>query len=196
MPLKHENLAMRKSVVFVAAMLVGGWCAQALADPPPHAPAHGWRKKHDQSYVGYSGTKWDRDYDISSGRCNREEIGAVLGGVAGGVVGSRVASPENRVVGIIIGAAAGALIGSRIGRELDQGDRGCFGHVLEIAPPGERITWDNHATGVRYSLVPGQGRQDKAGLCRDFTLLASVGAQQSKRAGKACQTSRGVWTIT
>ena len=25
----------------------------ALADPPPHAPAHGWRKKH-KGYTGYT----------------------------------------------------------------------------------------------------------------------------------------------
>jgi len=176
-------------------MMIGSWSAQTFADPPAHAPAHGWRKKHDPYYVGYTGTRWDRDYDVSSGRCNHEEIGAVLGGVAGGVVGSKVASPENRTVGIIIGAAAGALIGARIGHELDEGDRGCFGHALEIARPGERVTWENRATGVSYTLVPGEGRQGDAGTCRDFTLVASSRAERSKRAGKACQTSRGVWRI-
>lgn len=186
---------MRKSFVFVVALLVGGWSAEILADPPAHAPAHGWRKKHDSHYIGYSGTSWERDYDLSSGRCNRQEIGAVLGGVAGGVVGSRVSSPENRLVGVIVGAAAGALIGARIGRELDEGDRGCFGHALEIAPPGGRITWQNHETGVSYSLVPGAGRQERTGMCRDFTLVASAGAEKSKRTGRACQTSRGVWKI-
>ena len=29
----------------------------AYADPPPWAPAHGWRKKHDPNYVGYTGKK-------------------------------------------------------------------------------------------------------------------------------------------
>jgi len=186
---------MRKSVVFLIAVVVGSFSVQALADPPAHAPAHGWRKKHDPYYVGYTGTKWERDYDVSSGRCNREEIGAVLGGVAGGVVGSKVTSPQNRTVGIIIGAAAGALIGARIGRELDEGDRGCFGHVLEIARPGHQVTWENRTTGVSYSLVPGEGRQDGAGMCRDFTLVASAGAGKSKRTGNACQTSRGVWKV-
>jgi surface antigen len=186
---------MRNTAVFIIVLLVGSWGAEVLADPPAHAPAHGWRKKHDPNYIGYSGTRWERDYDVSSGRCNREEIGAVLGGVAGGVVGSKVASPENRVVGIIIGAAAGALIGSRIGRELDEGDRGCFGHVLEIAAPGNRVVWQNRETGVSYSLVPGEGRQQKTDMCRDFTLEASRGAEKARRTGRACQTSRGVWKI-
>jgi len=189
---------MRKSVLFVIAMMIGSWSAQAFADPPAHAPAHGWRKKHDPEYAGYTGytgTRWERDYDISSGRCNREEIGAVLGGVAGGVVGSKVSSAENRTVGTIIGAVAGALIGARIGRELDEGDRGCFGHALEIARPGDRVSWENRTTGVSYTLVPGEGRQNDTGTCRDFTLLTSAGGERSKRAGRACQTSRGVWRI-
>jgi surface antigen len=186
---------MRNAVLLLTVVFAVSWSADVLADPPAHAPAHGWRKKHDPGYVGYSGTKWDRDYDVTSGHCNREEIGAVLGGVAGGVVGSKVASPENRVVGIIIGAAAGALIGSRIGRELDEGDRGCFGHALEIAAPGSRVTWQNRQTGVTYVLVPGEGRQEKGGLCRRFTLEASRGAEKSKRDARACQESRGVWKM-
>ena len=56
-----------------------------LADPPPHAPAHGWRAKHDSYYVGYTGTRWPSDYEITSGHCNREEVGAVIGGVTGGI---------------------------------------------------------------------------------------------------------------
>jgi surface antigen len=186
---------MRWSVSLLFALVVTSWFAPAFADPPAHAPAHGWRKKHDPQYVGYSGTRWEHDYDVTSGRCNREAIGAVVGGVAGGIVGSKVASPENRIVGTIIGAAAGALIGSKIGRELDEADRGCFGHVLEIAPPGDRVSWQNHATGVTYVLIPGEGRQEGTGTCRSFTLEASSGDRKTKRTGKACQASRGVWKI-
>lgn len=184
-----------KRTALLLAMLICAWGAEAFADPPAHAPAHGWRKKHDPYYVGYTGTRWERDYEVASGRCNRQEIGAVLGGVAGGVVGSKVASPENRTVGIIIGAAAGALLGARIGRELDEGDRGCFGHTLEIARPGGRVVWANEATGVRYSLVPGEGRQEGGLTCRPFTLEGVAGAQKSKRVGKACQSSQGVWRV-
>jgi len=186
---------MRMSGMLLIAMLLAAWSTQILADPPAHAPAHGWRKKNDPYYVGYTGTKWERDYDIASGRCNREEIGAVLGGVAGGVIGSQVGSRENRTVAIILGAAAGALIGAKIGRELDEADRGCFGHALEIGEPGQRVTWQNHTTGVSYQLVPGVGRSSNAGLCRDFTLVASRGSARTTQRGKACQTSTGVWKI-
>lgn len=186
---------MRKYYVSLIAMVLTSVSLQALADPPDYAPAHGWRKKHDPGYVGYTGTTWERDYEVSTGHCNREEIGAVLGGVAGGVIGSNVASPENRTVGVLIGAVAGALIGAKIGRDLDQGDRGCFGHVLEIVRPGGRVSWDNPGTGVNYVLVPGSGRRENAGSCRDFTLTATRGREKSTRKGVACQTERGVWKI-
>jgi hypothetical protein len=45
-------------------------CA-ALAVPPAHAPAHGWRRKHDPTYAGYSGRNWERDYGVRSGSCDR-----------------------------------------------------------------------------------------------------------------------------
>jgi surface antigen len=186
---------MRRWTTLLTAVLVCSWAAECLADPPAHAPAHGWRKKHDPHYKGYSGTTWERDYEVTTGRCNRQEIGAVLGGVAGAVIGSRVASPDNRTVGTIVGAAVGALLGSRIGRELDEGDRGCFGHVLEVAAPGGRVTWENSATGVSYALVPGAAQKEGARTCRDFTLVAAAGREQSKRSGRACQSGRGVWNI-
>jgi surface antigen len=190
-----RNSSSRFPLGSLLSLVLAAVCTTAVADPPDHAPAHGWRKKHDREYVGYAGGRWENDYSVSTGHCNREEIGAVLGGVAGGIVGSKVSSPENRVVGTIIGAAAGALIGSRIGRELDEGDRGCFGHALELARPGDSVEWVNRSTGVTYLIVPGEGRREKAGLCRTFTLEAAGRGNREKRTGRACQESRGVWKI-
>jgi surface antigen len=186
----------RKQVLLLASGLVAAFLASmSLAEPPAHAPAHGWRKKHDPAYVGYTGTTWERDYDISSGHCNREEIGAVLGGAVGGVVGSRVGSDDNRAVATIIGVAAGALIGSRIGRELDEADRGCFGHALEIGVAGRPVTWINPKTGVHFALLPGKGSKTAGGGCRDFELTATRGDKKEKRGGTACQDSVGAWRL-
>jgi surface antigen len=185
---------MRRGTTFLLVLILAAMSVPSFADPPAHAPAHGWRKKHDP-YVGPSGNQWEEDYEVSSGRCNREEIGAVIGAVAGGVVGSKIASPENRVVGVVIGAIAGTLVGARIGRELDAGDRGCFGHALEIARPGDRVLWDNRATGVSYSVIPGVARREGSSLCRDFVMVASTGKEKNKRTGRACQSSRGVWSV-
>jgi len=181
-------------------VLLFGVVAMAMAEivraePPAHAPAHGWRKKHDPEYVGYTGTKWERDYQVASGSCNREEIGAAIGGVIGGVVGAKNSSPEDRTVAVLIGAAVGALIGSRIGRTLDDADRGCFGHVLEIGAAGKPVKWSNSSTGVSYTLEPGAGKEVKGQPCRQYSLTATRGKTTEKRQGMACQTAVGVWSL-
>jgi surface antigen len=179
---------------YILLVLIIGWTAEALAAPPKHAPAHGWRKKHDPYYVGYSGNHWDRDYGILSGRCNREEVGTVIGGVVGGAIGSRVADEEDRAIATIMGAVAGALIGNRIGRKLDESDRSCFGHAMEIGTAGKAVTWVNDATGVRYEMVPGDRSSHDEG-CREFSLRATAGDEVSDRNGVACQTAVGVWEL-
>ncbi|HEY3515444.1 MAG TPA: RT0821/Lpp0805 family surface protein [Gammaproteobacteria bacterium] len=168
------------------------WAGAAFADPPAHAPAHGWRKKHDPYYVGYTGVSWERDYDISSGKCNREEIATVVGGIVGGAIANRVAD-EHKAVATIIGVIAGATIGNRVGKELDEADRGCFGHALEIAQPGQRITWANPTSGLSYEMLPGAGSTRNGAQCREYTLVTIAGKQRSSQKGFACQTQTGVW---
>src|SRR4026207_14687 len=97
----------KATLVMLSSLAV--WAGPAFADPPAHAPAHGWRKKHDPYYVGYTGVSWGRDSEISSGRCNRGDKGAALGGIVGGAIANRVAE-EHRAVGTIIGVIAGATI--------------------------------------------------------------------------------------
>ena len=87
-----------KAAPFLLLILLVVLAAPAVADPPAHAPAHGWRQKHDPYYIGYTGRQWPRDYGILSGKCNREAVATVLGGVVGGVIASRVSEPENRTV--------------------------------------------------------------------------------------------------
>jgi surface antigen len=186
-------LSTAKATLLVVSL--AAWSAPVFADPPAHAPAHGWRKKHDPNYVGYTGNQWERDFDISSGSCNRQEIATVIGGIAGGVIASRVAQPENRTVATIVGAIAGAVIGNRIGKELDEADRGCFGHALEIAQPGQRITWTNEAMGVRYELSPGADRPRNGAACREYTLVTIAGRERSPQTGVACQSQPGVWQV-
>jgi surface antigen len=176
-------------------LLIGSWSAEVFADPPKHAPAHGWRKKHDPYYVGYSGKHWEHDYDIQSGRCNREAIATVLGSVAGAVIGNRTSEPENRTVATIVGAVAGALVGKWIGRRLDDADRGCVGHALEVGKSGQSVAWTNDTTGVRYEMVPGSDRQRNGSTCRNFALKASSGSEKTSRQGIACQSNPGVWEI-
>jgi surface antigen len=183
----------RITLVLLSALAV---CAASFAQPPAHAPAHGWRKKHDPSYAGYNGQQWERDFDIASGSCNRQEIATVIGAVAGGAIANRVAD-EHRTVATIVGAIAGAVIGNRIGRELDDADRSCFGHALEIGTAGQRVTWTNDATGLRYELSPGADRPRGGATCREYTLVTGVGRRdRASHTGLACRSAQGAWQIS
>ena len=148
-----------KVAPFILFLLVAAWSVAAFADPPRHTPAHGWRQKHDPYYVGCTGKHWEHDYGILSGHCNREAVATILGGVIGGVIGSKVGDDDNRSVAIIIGAAAGALIGNKIGRELDDADRSCFGHALEVGKPGQMVTSNNQTYAKAYAIELNQIRK-------------------------------------
>lgn len=163
-----------------------------LADPPAHAKAHGWRKKHDPNYVGYTGHGWERDYGIISGSCNRKEIGTVVGAVIGGAIGSQVGSGDGRTVAIIVGSVLGGIIGREIGRDLDEGDRACVGHALELAKVGQPVRWINDRTNVAYILTPLAGDSKE---CRDFKLEASREGKAYTSKASACRDRDGAWSM-
>ena len=114
---------MTKTLRGALALVLTLMSAAVLADPPDHAKAHGWRKKHDPAYVGYTGREWERDYGIVEGSCHRKEIGTVVGAVVGGAIGSQVGDGSGRTAAIIVGSVLGAVIGREIGRDLDDGDQ-------------------------------------------------------------------------
>jgi surface antigen len=173
--------------------------APVLADPPPWAPAHGWRKKNDPNYVGYTGKKWDKDYGILEGRCNTAAVGAVLGGAAGGVIGANVAKGNDRPVAIVVGTVLGAVIGSKIGADIDASDQGCMGHAFELAAEQKTVVWTNAHTGVTYRLTPTRNFGDQRNPCREFTALAVAGGGEregkSKGKGKGAKKGHGETTL-
>lgn len=167
----------------------------AVADPPSHAPAHGWRKKHDPYYVGYTGREWRDDYGIREGRCDRDRVGAALGAVVGGAIGAAVSDGDNRLIAILAGATIGAIIGHEIGDEMDDNDRACFGHSLELLEDGRYVLWDGAREGTRYRLTP-DGRFERDGrVCRHFTLLREFSGRQVTRRGNACRFGEGDWRM-
>jgi surface antigen len=119
-------------------------------------------------------------------------IATVVGGVVGGVIASRIAD-ENRAVATLIGAAAGAFVGNRIGEKLDEADRSCVGHALEIGVAGRPVSWTNESTGIAYELMPGTDRQRNGATCREYTLKTTSGGKRSSERGLACQAEGGVW---
>ena len=167
------------------------------ADPPPHAKAHGWRKKNDPNYIGYTGKKWEKDYGVIEGRCNTSQVGAVVGGVVGGAVGGAIGSQadkEVRPVAIMVGTVIGAVIGAKIGQSVDDADRGCMGHALELAGEKKTVVWTNDRTGVTYRLTPTRNYQDVSKPCRDFvTELSAKNGKKDRVVGTACRQGNGDW---
>jgi len=186
-----------------------------LADPPPWAPAHGWRKKNDPNYVGYTGKKWDNDYGILDGTCDAAKVGTVLGGAVGGVIGSQVAKDSpNRPVAIVVGTVLGAVIGNKIGKDIDSSDQGCMGHALELSGEQKPVRWTNPQTGVNFVLTPTRNFGDRQNACREFTAVAVGGSGEDESHGKgkgkgkakghakkaqyngtACRKGNGEWVI-
>src|SRR4051794_13214869 len=168
---------MKKMLTAAAALVVLASIAfPAPADPPSWAPAHGWRKRNDPNYVGYTGKKWEQDYGVVDGHCDTDKVGAVLGGV----VGSKVGSPENRPVAIVVGTVLGAVIGAKVGRALDEADRACMGHALELAGEKKTVVWTNANTGVHYELTPTRNLGNAKNPCREFTTQVSRGGTSDR----------------
>jgi surface antigen len=187
--MKASHLAF---VALISAVLVP---VPSPAEPPPHAKAHGWRKKNDPNYVGYAGHKWEKDYGIIEGKCNTAAVGAVVGAVVGGAVGSR-AEKENRPVAMVLGTAIGAVIGAKIGEKIDQSDRGCMGHSLELAGVKKTVVWTNSTTGVTYRLTPTRNFTEGNQPCREFTTELASGKGKKKNdkvSGVACRRANGEW---
>jgi surface antigen len=99
----------------------------------------------------------------------------------------------DRPVAIILGTTIGAVIGAKIGEDIDNSDRACIGHALELAGERKTIVWTNESTGVMYRLTPtrnlGGGRQ----LCREFKTVVSSGKKRETVTGVACRRGEGEW---
>ena len=93
----------------------------ALADPPRHAPAHGYHKKRAAQPI-YENTRIWRGKD---GRyyCKRSDgtTGLIIGAAVGALAGRAIDTRGDRALGTILGAAGGAILG----REIDRGDYRC-----------------------------------------------------------------------
>jgi surface antigen len=168
--------------------------APAWADPPPWAPAKGWRKKHDPQYMGYEGRRWPSDYGVTRGNCDRKAIAEVLGAAVGGAIGSRVGESTDRVVATAIGAVIGAVVGAQIGKVLDEEDRACMGQALELVDGSRPVYWTNERTGVQYTVTPGRDVPGER-ICREFQLDAELNGKRDRSSQVACRGTDGTWRM-
>jgi len=165
----------------------------ALADPPPWAPAHGYRAKHKHDH--YHNAAYRAPFGIDFGHCNRQTLGALLGGAAGAAAGTQIGSGDGKTAAIIGGTIIGVLVGGSIGHAMDQVDQNCVGQVLEHAPDGSDITWVG-ADQARYRVEPQRTFQEAGGdYCREYTATAVIGGRSQETYGTACRQPDGSWKL-
>jgi surface antigen len=187
------------TVAFLAAGTV-----PVYADPPPWAPAHGYRDNHPGKGKGNK-HKYRSSYEqayvvpfgIDMGQCNREEIGTLVGAAVGGYVGSRVADGDAKVVAIAGGAVIGAIVGGQIGRSMDKADHYCVGQALEYAEEGRPVSWTDSGSNARYRVTALEtfksGWEDQ--YCRRYRTTAVIDNREQTTTGTACRAPDGSWQM-
>jgi len=153
-----------------------------------------YRDEHPQRevhvYRGYGGDQWPDDYGVvRSGRCDTNAALTVFGAVTGGLIGNRAADPANRGIATVFGAIAGGLIGNAVGGAIDDWDRACIGHSLELAPIGQAVVWTNPESHIAWRMVPVRNVSTR---CREFDLQREDGRRDHRRM-VACRRDRGDW---
>jgi hypothetical protein len=105
----------------IGALAVTSAPLPAAADPPPWAPAHGWRKKHDHHGERVVVVERERSRRNCGGLDN-QMVGSTAGAAAGALLGNVAVGPDSadRLAGSVVGAAGGALVGGLVGRSADR----------------------------------------------------------------------------
>lgn len=202
----------------VLATFVAAATTPVSADPPPWAPAYGYRAKYNDKHPEKYKEKYrkkrkhadeddDEDengytrayvppFDLGLGRCNRDVLGALIGGAGGAALGTTVGRGDGRTAAIVGGAILGVLVGGGIGRSMDNVDQNCIGQALEHAPDGRPIVWQNPTGNAQYQVVPTRTVQVADGrYCREYTTTAVIAAKTQQVYGRACRQPDGSWEI-
>ncbi|MGC1468246.1 MAG: glycine zipper 2TM domain-containing protein [Sphingorhabdus sp.] len=109
---------MRKLIATAAAFALA-LPGVALADPPRHAPAHGYYKKKQRNAEPiYRDTRvWRGDDDRYYCRRSDGTTGMIIGAAGGALIGRAIDTRGDRALGTILGAAGGAILGRKIDRD-------------------------------------------------------------------------------
>ena len=168
--------------------------------PPAWAPAWGYRGKRKLTYER-AGIVYEADPkvlvrlpEVGFGQCDRDIIGAILGGVVGATAGSQIGKGDERTLATIGGAIIGVLVGGNIGLAMDRVDQNCVGQVLERAPTGKTVVWNNPDGNGQYNVTPTRTYQSRNGAyCRDYQTKIVIGGRLENAHGTACRQPNGTW---
>ncbi len=206
-PARHAHRAMRLAALAALALAIaspGPLAGTALADPPPWAPAHGYRAKQKNKH----GRKHRRrayvqeqayrapEVGIPSGSCNRDIIGALIGAAAGGYAGAQFGKGDGKLAATGAGALIGLLIGGSVGRSMDRVDQNCIAQTLEQAEDNRAVAWRNPDARTDYRVTPTRTYSTNDGrYCREYTTEAKIGSKTQLTYGTACRQPDGSWEI-
>jgi len=185
----------------LATVLAAAPVMPVMADPPPWAPAHGYRAKYKYKQKHYhhyytAERLFISPVGVNLGRCNREQIGMLIGGAAGAAAGSTIGKGDGRTAAVIGGAIIGLLAGGAIGRSLDEADGYCIAQALAYVDDGSTVIWRNPDTHTNYHVTPLRSYSSEAGrYCREYTAMATIGGRHERVQGTACLQPDGSWQL-
>src|SRR5262245_57840383 len=147
----HKPVARRfvKALTSAVLAVLASAPRAGFSDAPPSTSAHGAPPSY---HVGYTGRTWERDYGVIDGYCTIQAVGVTVGGVPAGAVGSTVGSGDGRAAAVLAGSVFGGLLEAQSGHDIDDADRACMGHALELTPDGRAVRWANPKTGASYVI--------------------------------------------
>lgn len=201
-----------RSIAAVLTALIGlAFLAPPVAaDPPPWAPAHGYRDKKGHGAKKHKRKKWRQQESsvtytlppgLRNGRCRPDlfdprVVGGVIGAAAGGYAGSKFGKGDGKLAATAIGTLVGAVIGHAVGDQLAQAENTCFSQTFEHVPDRETITWTDTRRGARYEVTPQKTTKTASGeYCREYTAKATVGGKPVDSYGTACRQPDGSWKL-
>lgn len=180
------------------------------ADPPPWAPAHGYRAKKGQGAHKHKNKKWRKQESraeyvlppgLQNGRCrpglfDPRVVGGVIGAAAGGYAGSKFGKGDGKLAATALGTLVGAVIGHAVGDRLAQDEDICFSQTFEHVPDRETIVWTDRSHGAQYQVTPQKTIKTASGeYCREYTAKALVGSKPVDTYGTACRQPDGSWKL-
>ena len=152
--------------------------AAPVVEPPKPAPVVSTGQK--PNYVGYTGIPWSKDYGIVSGRCDFAVAAKALGMQDG----------PRSIALAVAGSGDSKLVDS-----MDERDRACMGHALELVRKGNTTAWTNPESGRAYRVTLGQDYVHAGLPCREFAaVVTAMGAQESVKGG-ACRRPEAKWEL-
>ncbi len=209
--LTPKNFPFRTTATALTALIGLAFLTPPVAaDPPPWAPAHGYRAKKGHGAYKHKNKKWRKQESraayvlppgLRNGRCRPDlfdprVVGGVIGAAAGGYAGSKFGKGDGKLAATALGTLVGAVIGHAVGDRLAQAENTCFSQTFEHVPDRETIVWNDARRGAQYEVTPQKTIKTASGeYCREYTAKATVGGKPVDTYGTACRQPDGSWKL-